>query len=93
MHYLYILFSENLQKFYVGETNNIQSRVLKHNNHTYKKAFTRASDDWKIVLSKELENRTQTLFLESFIKRMKSKIFINKIIKNPLILDDLLKKM
>lgn len=45
-----------------------------------------------IVFSKELESKDDAIYLERFIKRMKSKTFIFKIIDNPNILDDILSK-
>ena len=92
MHYLYIIFSDSLNRYYVGETHDTEKRLIKHNNHTYKGAFSNIADDWKIVLSKNCQSKKEALFLEAFIKRMKSKKFILKIIGNPDILDDILNK-
>ncbi|WP_317133053.1 GIY-YIG nuclease family protein [Flavobacterium ustbae] len=92
MHYLYILYSSSSQKFYIGETSNIDERTLKHNNHSYSNSFTKIARDWEIVLSFICENRDEALYLESFIKKMKSKIFNNKIIADPSILKDILSK-
>ena len=92
MHYLYIIYSSSLDKFYTGETTDVQERLLKHNEHAYQKAFTKAADDWTIKLQKKCENKSDAVYLEQFIKRMKSKKFILKIIQNPEILDDILSK-
>jgi len=92
MHYLYIIYSSSLDKFYTGETTDIQERLHKHNQHTYQKAFTKAADDWEVKLQKRCQNKDDALYLEQFIKRMKSKKFILKIIQKPEILDDILSK-
>ncbi|WP_347050218.1 GIY-YIG nuclease family protein [Flavobacterium olei] len=92
MHYLYILYSKSSQKFYIGETNNLEERILKHNNHSYSNSFTKIADDWEIVLTFSCNNREEALYLESFIKRMKSKTFNNKIISDPSILNEILLK-
>jgi putative endonuclease len=92
MHYLYILFSESSQKFYIGETNNIDERILKHRNHYYSNSFTKIANDWKVVLSFICNDKEEAVYLENFIKRMKSKTFNNKIIANPSILKDILLK-
>ena len=92
MHYLYILFSESTQKFYIGETHDINERLIKHQNHLYSNSFTKIADDWKVVLSLSCNNKEEAVFLEKFIKRMKSKTFIKKIISNPSILKDILSK-
>ena len=92
MHYLYIIYSPKVNKFYVGETDNIALRLLKHNNHSYEGSFTKIAEDWEVVMSFECSSKSQSLSLEKFIKRMKSKIFIQKIIENPKILDEIISK-
>ncbi len=72
----------------MGETHNIEERILKHNQHLYSNSFTKIANDWELVLLHHSEDRTKALFLEKFIKKMKSKIFIQKIISNPKILKD-----
>ena len=92
MHYLYIIYSNSSQKFYIGETNNIKDRVSKHQNHFYSNSFTKIADDWKIVLIFDCIDKEEAVYLENFIKRMKSKTFNNKIINDPSILKDILSK-
>jgi putative endonuclease len=76
--------------YYIGETHDIEERISKHNNHTYKKSFTKIATDWEVILKFECSNRSEALYLERFIKKMKSKVFIEKIILNPDILRDIL---
>jgi len=92
MHNLYILFSNSSQKFYIGETKDIPERILKHNDHFYSNSFTKIATDWELVLTFSCNDRDEALYLERFIKRMKSKTFNNKIIENPQILKDILSK-
>jgi len=92
MHYLYILFSKSNDTFYVGETYNIDERIVAHNNHYYKNSFTKIANDWECVLAFECDSETQAIYLEAFVKKMKSKIFIRKVIANPNILIDILSK-
>jgi putative endonuclease len=92
VHYLYILYSRKLRRYYVGETPDLEHRFLQHQDHYFKKNFTRSAEDWKIVLSKVVASKEKALLLERFIKRMKSKKFIEKVITQPEILDDILAK-
>ncbi|MBA6153483.1 GIY-YIG nuclease family protein [Gelidibacter maritimus] len=91
-HNLYIIYSKSQDKYYVGETININLRIAKNNNHSYKGSFTKIATDWKIVLDYECSTKDEALFLERFIKRMKSRKFIDKIIENNQILNDILNK-
>lgn len=92
MHYLYIIYSNSTGKYYVGETHNIEERLQKHNLHTYKNSFTKISNDWEISLSFECNSKDDAVYLEGFIKKMKSKKFIEKIVLSPSILSDILLK-
>ncbi|MFV8836816.1 GIY-YIG nuclease family protein [Salinimicrobium soli] len=92
MHFLYILYSKSADRYYTGETANMENRLKNHISHRYKKGFTKAAEDWEIVLQLQLEKKEDALFLESFIKKMKSKTFIKKVIENPAILKDVLEK-
>jgi putative endonuclease len=92
VHYLYILYSRKLRRYYVGETPDLEHRFLQHQDHYFKKNFTRSAEDWKIVLSKVVASKEKALLLERFIKRMKSKKFIEKVITLPEIVDDILAK-
>lgn len=91
-HFLYILFSKSKDKYYVGETHDITERLQRHNNHSYPNSFTKIANDWEVILTFECVNKTDTLYLEGFIKRMKSSVFIEKIIQNPKILTAILSK-
>jgi putative endonuclease len=92
MHYLYIIYSTSANKFYVGETDNMEKRLLKHNIHSYKDSFTKIAEDWEVVLLFKCISKDQAVLLEKFIKRMKSKVFIEKVIANPDILADIISK-
>lgn len=90
MHYFYILFSHQADRYYIGETSNLSKRLEKHNQDNHK-SYTKIANDWEYVLTFKTDNRADALFLESFTKRMKSRKFIQKIANNQHILQDILK--
>ncbi|WP_127846095.1 GIY-YIG nuclease family protein [Psychroflexus aestuariivivens] len=92
MRYLYIIYSGELDKYYVGETQDVEKRLMMHNEHHFKKAFTRVACDWELKLVFACQSREDALFLEKFIKRIKSRKFIQRVINNSEILVDILKK-
>ena len=81
MCYTYILYSETLDKFYIGHTcENLDERLRKHlSNH---KGFTAKVKDWKIVYFEILENKSLAYKRELEMKSWKSKIKIKKLIDN-----------
>ncbi|MGA9325330.1 MAG: GIY-YIG nuclease family protein [Salegentibacter sp.] len=92
MHFHYIIFSKIRNKYYVGETHNPEERLIRHNDHAYQNAFTNMASDWQIVLLKKVNHREDAVFLEAFIKRRKSRKFVEKIIAHPEILDRIQEK-
>ena len=92
MHFLYILHSKKLNRYYVGETADVEFRMNLHLNKAFSKSFTSKANDWVVVLTFQTNTKVEATFLEKFIKKMKSKVFIEKIVANPSILDELLKK-
>ncbi|TCP28537.1 putative endonuclease [Tenacibaculum skagerrakense] len=91
MYFLYIIYSKTLNKYYVGVTHDLKSRIEKHNQHCYSKAYTKAAFDWEYKLQMEY-SKDEALYLEKFIKKMKSKKFIEKVINNTRILDNIIEK-
>ena len=92
--YCYILFSEILNKFYIGVTSdNPEERLIKHLNKSYgTDTFTAAANDWTIYLSIECLDMAHALKIEKHIKRMKSKQYILNLKKYPEIIDKLIAK-
>ncbi|MBL4655768.1 MAG: GIY-YIG nuclease family protein [Bacteroidia bacterium] len=80
MHFVYILFSEIINKFYIGHTSNLFERLRKHNsNH---KGFTGKANDWKIMYQEIFESKNDASKREREIKGWKNRIKIEKLIES-----------
>ncbi|AWH84591.1 excinuclease ABC subunit C [Flavobacterium album] len=82
MHYVYILHSEKLERYYTVYTSNIDIRLGFHENAEAGK-FTYNADDWKLVYSLLCDSKHQGMTIEKHIKSMKSKIYIQNLIQYP----------
>ncbi|MEW7293156.1 GIY-YIG nuclease family protein [Aquimarina sp. 2304DJ70-9] len=77
-YYVYILFSEELNRYYVGTTKDISDRLEKHLwNH---KGFTSKAKDWVLKYSEEYELKSDAFKRELQIKKWKSRKMIEKLI-------------
>ncbi len=78
MFTVYILFSVQLQKHYVGYTSNdVKERLLEHLfNH---KGFTAKAKDWNIVFQKGFTSKLEAISLERKIKKRGAKRYMNDI--------------
>ena len=81
----YILFSNKLNKFYIGVTQeDILSRIEKHNLRTYgKQRFTAISNDWKLFLFIPTNDYAHAIRIERKIKSMKSAKYIHNLVSFP----------
>ncbi len=70
----YILYSESLDKFYIGACqDSLEERIRKHNEHAYgNHRFTAAANDWELFLKIEADSFLHAVRLERKIKSMKS---------------------
>ena len=80
-HFTYILFSESLNKYYIGSTSDeLQERLRRHNsNH---KGFTGGIGDWIIVYQEGFESKSYAYAREREIKAWKSRKRIEKLIQS-----------
>lgn len=83
MNFVYILYSKSLDKFYVGETQDLDERINQHNSGFYNNAFTKQVSDWVLYFSIECESRVEARKIETHIKKMKSKTYIQNVTKYP----------
>jgi putative endonuclease len=93
MFVVYIIYSTKLNRYYVGTTNNINKRLLEHNTGFYEESYTVRGIPWVLVLSYSCKSSDKAYKLEKFIKNMKSRKFIERIIDDFLILDDICDKL
>jgi len=81
MYYLYILQSEKTVVYYVGQTNDLDRRLIEHNTPQGTK-FTNRHSPWGLKASFEIgEDRSLSLKIEHHIKKQKSKKYIKELIE------------
>ncbi len=88
-HFVYILYSPSILKYYIGESAFPVKRLKDHNEGTRQKAFTKQASDWQTFLLIECDNRAQALKIEKKIKSMKSTKYIQNLTKYPEMVDKL----
>ncbi|HAX50282.1 MAG TPA: excinuclease ABC subunit C [Bacteroidetes bacterium] len=70
-YFTYIIQSESTEKLYIGQTNNIQNRLLQHNSDI--SLSTKNKGPWKILFVKGFESRTEAILPEKKLKAFKNK--------------------
>ena len=78
MFFTYILYSEKIDRYYVGSTENIELRLERHNAGWGK--YTKRGIPWKVVYSEQFEIKNSALKREKEIKSKKSRTYIESLI-------------
>ena len=77
-YYVYILYSMKLDRYYVGATGNLVSRIENHLlNH---KGFTSKAKDWELKYIEAFDEKLEAFSRERQIKKWKSRKMIEKLI-------------
>ena len=80
MHYAYILYSANRDRYYIGSSADVSARLAVHNsNHG---GFTGKTGDWKAVYTEAFDLKSEALIQEKKIKSWKSRLIIEKLISS-----------
>jgi len=80
---VYILYSKNLNRFYIGSCNDLSQRLAQHVNRDFEDSFTAKTDDWLLFFSVTDLNYQQARSIETHIKKMKSVPYIENLKKYP----------
>jgi putative endonuclease len=78
-YFVYILYAAQYDKYYIGQTNDLDKRIWQHNNLDIN-SFTSKYRPWEIVAKIHFKSRESAMKAERFIKKQKSRNFIQKII-------------
>ena len=71
MYWVYILYSASTDTYYKGQTNNLQQRIVRHNNGLEK--YTKKGVPWILIYSISCNERSEALTLERKLKNLSRK--------------------
>ncbi|MHC1777549.1 MAG: GIY-YIG nuclease family protein [Lentimicrobium sp.] len=71
--FVYILYSKQIDRFYIGQSLNVNIRLVEHLMHSMPVSYTKRADDWIVFYQLECNSRKQAILIENHIKRMKSR--------------------
>ena len=89
---VYILYSKRMDRFYIGQTKDLNDRIALHLEKAFKGSFTSKANDWELFQTISCESSFQAIRIESHIKKMKSRQYIQNIKEYPEISDKLKNK-
>ena len=88
--FVYILFSKKLNRYYIGQTLDVEERLQQHNLGLYENASTKVANDWQLFWKLKCDSRKQAIQIESHIKRMRNQVYYMNLATYPEISERLL---
>jgi putative endonuclease len=78
-YFVYIIQSQKNNRFYIGQTKDIDDRLKRHNNG--ESLATKSGVPWELVKLENFNTRTEAIKRERYLKSLKNKNYlINSII-------------
>ena len=79
--YLYVLCGKKTKKYYIGVTDNIERRIIEHNNN--KTHFTgKQHEIWEVIFTKYFKEQCEARKEEMRLKRAKNKKYLEWYMKS-----------
>ena len=80
MFSVYIIYSNKIDQYYIGQTENIENRLYRHNNSGSKS--TKKANDWVLMYTEEFPTRVLAVKREAEIKKKKSRVYLESLIRS-----------
>ncbi len=80
MFFVYIIYSPELDQFYIGQSQNLEDRLFRHNNSGSKS--TKKAKDWVLKYTETFLTRSEVVQRETQIKKMKSRSYIESLVSS-----------
>jgi putative endonuclease len=77
-YHVYILYSQSIDKYYIGHTDNLDRRLNEHN--TGQTRYSQTGKPWILKYSEEFPDRSTAMKREKEIKMKKSRKYIEYLI-------------
>jgi putative endonuclease len=79
MYTVYIIYSEKIDKYYIGFSSNVQDRLRKHNRNS--KGFSNTGKPWILVYQEDFSDKKQAMARETQLKKWKNRERLESLIK------------
>ena len=79
MHFVYVIYSSSKDSYYIGETVNVEERIIQHQQHLYAGSYTKIASDWELAFLLTCKDRASALKAEKHLKKGKSKVYLKRL--------------
>jgi putative endonuclease len=76
MFWTYVIYSTSTDIYYIGQTDNLADRLVRHDANRNK--YTKNKGPWEVVFSKEFTTRNEAMALEKKLKSFKTPKYLHQ---------------
>lgn len=81
MYSIYAIYNKKHDKFYIGQSNNLDERLNAHDDKRFANSYTTRFDgEWKLIFKEDVATRSQALMREKQLKSFRGREFIRNFI-------------
>jgi putative endonuclease len=80
MYKVYVIYNKSADKFYIGQTVNLNDRIKLHNTKAFNSYTSRFDGEWQLIYSEEVGTRQEALKREKQLKSYQGRLFVKKFI-------------
>ncbi|WP_069131964.1 GIY-YIG nuclease family protein [Rhodohalobacter halophilus] len=79
-YYVYILYSVSVDRYFVGQTSNLENQLKRHNEG--KNKYTKSGIPWKLMYQEGFDERAEAMSKEEKIKSSESREQLRRYIES-----------
>jgi len=76
MFSVYVIYSQDFKKVYIGFTSDLEKRLIAH-NHPSNKGWTKKFQPWVLIYEEKFEMKSEAMTREKQLKTAKGREFIH----------------
>ena len=80
MYFVYVIYNVQYNKVYIGQTNNLERRVIEHNAHRIKGFTAKFEGEWRLIYKESFTTRSEALRREKQLKGHQGREYIKQFI-------------
>lgn len=82
MFWVYAIYNSNVDKIYIGQTNNLDKRLLEHNQKRGNHYTAKFEGEWELIYKESIATRLEAIKREKQLKSQKGREFIHNLLKD-----------
>lgn len=81
MWIVYVIYNREVKKLYIGETSNLERRLVEHNQKRGNHFTARVKGNWDLIYKEQTGTKEEALVREKQLKSYRGREFIKKLLK------------